>query len=86
VSLAVGIATLVVMSLIAVRADRRLAPGAAYLPMNFAPDGTALRRAPRRVALWFMPGLAPDTLGAAIAGLSLLGGQAFYHWLIGRTA
>ena len=96
-SLALGIATLVVMSLLAVRADRRLAPGEASLPMNFAPDGTVLWRAPRQVALWFMPGLAalvflllalfaPDPLGAAIAGLSFLVGQVFHHWLIARTA
>jgi hypothetical protein len=97
VSFAIGFATVVLMSLLAVRADSRLAPGLASLPMNFAPDGTVLWRAPRRVALWFMPGLAalvflllellaPDRLGAMIAALSFLGGQIFYHWLIGRTA
>jgi hypothetical protein len=97
VSSAIGVATVVVMSVLALRADHRVAPGKASLPMSFAPDGTVLWRAPRRVALWFMPGLAalvfllldllaPDRLGAVIAAFSFLGGQAFYHWLIGRTA
>jgi hypothetical protein len=85
------------MAVLALRADLRLAPGRAMLPMNFAPDGTVLWQAPRRVALWFMPVLgvivfvpltlfAPGTPGALIAVTALLSGQVFYHWLIGRTA
>ncbi|KPQ14071.1 MAG: hypothetical protein HLUCCO18_16145 [Rhodobacteraceae bacterium HLUCCO18] len=85
------------MMVLALRADRRLAPGRAMLPMNFAPDGTVIRHAPRRIALWFMPALgvvvfvplalfAPGTPGALIAATALLSGQLFFHWLIGRTA
>ena len=53
----VGLAVLGLMMVLALRADRRLAPGRAMLPMNFAPDGTVIRHAPRRIALWFMPAL-----------------------------
>jgi len=93
----VGLAVLGLMMVLALRADRRFAPGRAMLPMNFAPDGTVIRHAPRRIALWFMPALgvvvfvplalfAPGTPGALIAATALLSGQLFFHWLIGRTA
>jgi len=92
-----GLAVLCLMAVLALRADRRLDPGRVTLPMNFAPDGTVLWRAPRRVALWFMPVLglivfvpltlfAPGTPGALIAAMALLSGQMVYHWLIGRAA
>lgn len=95
-SAAIGLVALVLMLIIARRADRHLAPGQSSLPMNFAPDGSVLWRAPRRVALGFMPMLgaliilpsvifAPATAAAPIAGLALLGGQLFFHWLIGRA-
>ncbi len=93
----VGLAVLCLMAVLALRADRRLDRDRATIPMNFAPDGTVLWRAPRRVALWFMPVLgvivfvpltlfAPGTPGALIAATALLSGQVFYHWLIGRAA
>jgi hypothetical protein len=93
----VGLAVLCLMAVLALRADRRLDRDLATIPMNFAPDGTVLWRAPRRVALWFMPVLgvivfvpltlfAPGTPGALIAATALLSGQVFYHWLIGRAA
>ena len=96
-ALALGLCTLAAMALIARRAERSLAPDQDRLPMNFALDGTVLRTAPRRVALWFMPALAvtvfvplalvaQGTPGALVAAISLLGGQLFYHELVRRAA
>lgn len=92
-----GLALLALMAVLALRADRRLAPGRPTLPMTFAPDGSVLMRAPRRVALGVLPALAaagfaalslvaPGSPVALVPVLSLLAGQVFYHRLAGRAA
>ena len=92
---ALAFGTLVVMAVLAVRANARFADNR-YLPIQFGPTGQVGWTAPRIVALGFLPGLAvlvflglllfaPDPLGAIVSSMALLGGQVFYHWMIGRT-
>ncbi len=92
----VAVATLALMTVLALRAERRFADHAT-LPMQYGLDLRPTWGAPRRLALAFMPGLAlavflplliflPDPAGAAIAAVSLIGGQVFYHHLLGRSA
>ncbi len=94
-ALTISLFALSVMAVIALRADRHFADHS-DLPMNFGFDGSPGWRAPRRVALWFMPGLAavvllpiafalPDVNGATIGAVAFLGGQALHLYLIGRT-
>ena len=79
------------------RMDRRLDPAVSALPMNFVADGSALWRAPRQVALWFVPALAglvlvalevvaPGTPASLIGVAPLLAGQLFYHRILSRSA
>ena len=93
---ALAAATVLLMAGLAVRAERRFADHPT-LPMQFGLDGQPTWRAPRRIALSFMPGLAllvflpllalaPGSPGVAIAAASLLGGQLFYHHLLSRAA
>ena len=88
-------ATVALMAGLAFRAERRFADHPT-LPMQFGLDGRPTWRAARRLALAFLPLLAlavlllllilaPDTLGTAIAALSLLAGQVFYHFLLSRA-
>lgn len=96
-SAALAAVAVLLMAGLAVRAERRFADHPT-LPMQFGLDGRPNWRAPRRIALSFMPGLAllvflpllafaPAEIGAmAIAAASMLGGQTFYHHLLGRAA
>ena len=95
-SAALAAITVLLMAGLAVRAERRFADHPT-LPMQFGLDGRPNWRAPRRIALSFMPGLAllvllpllavtPETGAMAIAAASMLGGQLFYHHLLGRAA
>ena len=91
----IGIATVAIMLLMALSANKRFAE-LPELPLHFDIHGNASRSTPRYIALGFMPALAifvftpfslfaPDTVGAFIAGGGLIGAQLLYHWLIGRS-
>lgn len=61
-----AIGTIIVMGVLAAYANRRVAPGAAKLPMHWSLRGNVSWTAPRVIAFTFMPVLAAIVLAAIL--------------------